>query len=108
MALKHLKLHLTRAQEHMKRSVNAHRRDGTFEVGNSVYLKLRPHRQQSVILRINQMLAPLYYGPFQIEEKIEPMVYGLKPTDSFQGTSSFSRLSSKTCYGHPNHKCYLT
>ena len=106
MALKHLKLHLTRAQEHMKRTVNAYRRDVTFEVGNWVYLKLRPHRQQYVILRINQKLAPHYYGPFQIAEQIGPMVYRLKPTD--RGTSSFSRLSFKTCYGHPNHRCYLT
>ena len=69
-ALRELKLHLTRAQEHMKRTTNTHRRDVNFEVGNWVCLKLQPHRQQFVVQQINQKLDPNYYGPFQIEEKI--------------------------------------
>ena len=70
-ALKHIKLHLTRAQEHMKRTTNAHRRDVTFEVGNWVYLKLRPHRQQSVVQRFNQKFAPHYYGLFILRKRLD-------------------------------------
>ena len=74
-ALKQLKLHLLRAQEQMKRTAHAHRRDVTFAVRDWVYLKLQPHRQQTVAQRINQKLAPGYYGPFQIEEKFGPVAY---------------------------------
>lgn len=43
-----------------------------------MFLKLRPHRQQSVASRINSKLAARYYGPFQIVEKIGAMAYKLK------------------------------
>ena len=76
-ALRQLKHHLTIAQEQMRRTANAHRRDIQFDIGDWVYLKLRPHRQQSVAQRINQKLAPRYYGPFQIEEKCGPVAYKL-------------------------------
>lgn len=29
-----------------------------------VFLKLRPHKQQSIYRRVYQKLAPRYYGPF--------------------------------------------
>ena len=49
-----------------------------FEVGDWVYLRLHPHRQNSIVQRFNQKLAPCYYGPFQVEEKISPMAYKLR------------------------------
>ena len=55
-----------------------HRQDVKFEIGDWVYLKLRPHRQQYVAQRINKKLAPRYYGPFQIKERFGPVVYELK------------------------------
>ena len=74
-ALRQLKTHLTRAQEHMRRMANTHRRDVNFSIGDWVYLKLRPHKQKSAAQRINQKLAPRYFGPFQIEEKLGPVAY---------------------------------
>lgn len=53
-ALKQLKYHLSRPQERMKKSVDKHRWDEAFSVGDWVFLKQRPHRQQSVIRWINQ------------------------------------------------------
>ena len=41
-ALRQLKIHLTRAQEHMRRIANVHRRDISFSIGDWVYLMLRP------------------------------------------------------------------
>ena len=55
-----------------------HRRDFKFEIGGWVYLKLRPHKQQSTAQGINQKLAPRYYGPFQIVQRFCLVAYKLK------------------------------
>jgi hypothetical protein len=59
-ALTQLKMHLQRAQEQMARYANQKRRDLCFAVGEWVFLKHRPHRQQSVVKRIHQTLAASY------------------------------------------------
>lgn len=49
-----------------------------FEVGEWVFVKLRPHRQQTVARRINQKLAPRCFGRFPISERIGAVSYKLK------------------------------
>ncbi|MCI01206.1 hypothetical protein A2U01_0022231, partial [Trifolium medium] len=76
-ALSQLKLHLLRAQEQMAIYANKKRRDLSFEEGEWVFLKLRPHRQHSVVRRIHQKLAARFYGPFQIIKKVGAVAYKL-------------------------------
>jgi hypothetical protein len=77
-ALNQMKMHLLKAQQQMQAYANKKRRDLKFEVGEWVFLKLRPHRQQSVMRRINQKLAARFYGPFQILERVGEVAYKLQ------------------------------
>lgn len=80
-ALSQLKYHLTHAQSYLKSSADKHRRDIEFSEGDWVFLKLHPHRQQSVVHRINQKLSPRYYWPFLIIAKVGPVAYRLQLPD---------------------------
>lgn len=64
-------------QQQMKYA-DRRRKEKEFKVGEWVFLKLRPHRQQTVARRINQKLAPRYYGPFPIVSRVGRVSYNLK------------------------------
>lgn len=74
---------MIRAQNMMKNNAYKHRKDLEFDVGDMVYLKLRPYRQQSVSRRINQKLAARFYGPFEVLARVGKADYRLKlPSNS--------------------------
>nr|GEU34120.1 Ty3/gypsy retrotransposon protein [Tanacetum cinerariifolium] len=81
-ALKQLKYHFQRAQACMKTSADKHHRDVEFSVGDWVFLKLRPHRQQSVVKRINQKLSARFYCPFPIIARVGSTAYKLQLPES--------------------------
>ncbi|KAG9458686.1 hypothetical protein H6P81_003194 [Aristolochia fimbriata] len=76
--LRQLKHNLHRAQNRMTKFANAHRKDLSFQEGEWVYLKLRPHRQQSVSRRVNQKLAARFYGPFKVLQRVGAVAYKLE------------------------------
>ena len=73
-----LKFHLLRAQHRMKQLADKHRSERSFEIGDWVFLKLQPYRQQSVVNRTSQKLSPKFYGPYKILDKFGPVAYKLQ------------------------------
>lgn len=76
--LRQLRYNLFKAQQRMTKAANVHRRDGQYNIGDSVFLKFRPHRQSSAFSRIAPKLAAKYYGPFRIIARVGPVAYELQ------------------------------
>lgn len=72
-----LRSKLTKAQAMMKLHTKKHRSDMVFNVCDWVHIKLQPCKQLLAKLIRNQKLSELYYGPFQITQRI-----GSMPTNS--------------------------
>uniref|UniRef100_A0A2N9ER56 Integrase catalytic domain-containing protein n=1 Tax=Fagus sylvatica TaxID=28930 RepID=A0A2N9ER56_FAGSY len=81
-ALSLLKTNLVAAQERMKLQANKNRIEKEFQVGDWVYLRLQPFKQRSMHQKMGK-LAPRFYGPYQILERIGAVAYKLDlPNDA--------------------------
>lgn len=92
--LQELRDNLAIAQGRMHDSANKKRRDVEFSVGEWVYLKLRPYRQVSVAMRRAEKLAPRFFGPYLIVERVGKVAYklALPPTSQIHPVFHVSQL----------------
>ncbi|KAK9073457.1 hypothetical protein SSX86_007781 [Deinandra increscens subsp. villosa] len=72
-----LKASIAKAQSRMVKNANTKRMDQEFQVGDFVYLRLQPYRQQSVATRSNHKLSKRFYGPYKILERVGKLAYQL-------------------------------
>lgn len=70
-----LRSRLLKAQTTMKHYENQYRREVQYDVGQLVYVKLRPYQQTSVRGHHSHKLAKRYFGPFLILERIGSVAY---------------------------------
>lgn len=66
------------AQNRMKMHIDKKRTEHVFEEGDWVYLKLQPYKQKILVMRKNMNLVQRYYGPFQVEKRVDNVAYWLK------------------------------
>nr|KYP61599.1 Retrotransposable element Tf2 [Cajanus cajan]KYP61600.1 Retrotransposable element Tf2 [Cajanus cajan] len=73
--LRKLESNLKRAQDSMKKWADQSRKDVHFEVGDWVYVRLRPRRQSSVSGTHSIKLMKRFFGPFKILQRIGEVAY---------------------------------
>ena len=61
----------------MKTQVDLKRQNENYEVGDKLFLKIRPYRQHSLAKGGDETLVVEFYGPFDIIQKV-----GKLPTNS--------------------------
>lgn len=68
----------------MKQYADSHRSPREFKVGDHIYLKLQPYRQNTLKNRnIPHKLSPRFYGPFRVLERVGYVAYKLAlPADA--------------------------
>lgn len=82
--LKLLQENLQETQTPMKYFEDKHRTFREFNVGDWVFLRLRPYCQMSAAFHKNLKLSPRYYGAFQVIQKIGEVAYKLDLPSSSQ------------------------
>lgn len=75
-----LQQQLLRAQQRQKLQADKHGFERSFEVGDSVNLKLQPYVQTWMATRVNHKLSFQYFGPYQVVDK--SVQAGLQVTSS--------------------------
>ena len=74
--MKTIQVRLKEAYDRQKSYVDAHRIDRSHNVGDKVFLWVKPQKS-SIKFGKGAKLSPCYVGPFKIIEKVGPVSYHL-------------------------------
>lgn len=99
-----LKANLLQAQTRMKALADKGRREISFEVGDWVYVRLRPYRQLSLRLQRYNKLSRRFFGSFQVIQKIGQVAYKLDLPLSSKIHPVFHVSVLRKCIGKPEHQ----
>ncbi|XP_015054814.1 uncharacterized protein LOC107001181 [Solanum pennellii] len=70
--------HSMKAQSSLKTQADSKRSNLSFNVGDAVFLHLRPYLQKSSVKRLNENLSPRYFGTYKIVRRVGPVSYELQ------------------------------
>ena len=62
----------------MKQEADQYRCECTFQVNDMFFLRLQPYKQSSLKIKGSQKLAPKFYGPYKVLQKIGYVAYKLE------------------------------
>jgi len=99
-----LKNNLLKAQNRMKRLADKSRTNTFLEVGDWVYVKLKPFKQNTLRLQRDHKLGRRYFGPYQVLKRIGPVAYRLELPESAKIHSVFHISMLKKCVGTPDQQ----
>jgi len=74
--VKQVRQRLKEAHDRQKSYVDSHRIDRSYEVGDQVFIRIRPNKS-TIRFGKGTKLSPRFVGPFRIKEKIGPVAYRL-------------------------------
>jgi hypothetical protein len=69
---------LADVQNRQKISVDRHRIERNFEIGDLVFLRFQPYRQSSLKKSGAEKLKPIFYGPYRIMHRVGEVAYELE------------------------------
>jgi hypothetical protein len=99
--LQEIRERLRHAQDLMKQQYDAGHRDVSFEVGEWVWLRLHHGQAVAITEKTGGKLAPKFYGPFQVKERIGDLSYRLVLPARSQIHNVFHVLFLKKFVGTP-------
>ena len=73
-----IKAELANSQNRMKQFADKRRSEREFQVGDIVYLKLKPGHLRALLPHPGSKLHPKFYGPFPVIVRIGTVAYRLK------------------------------
>ncbi|CAM8899336.1 unnamed protein product [Rhodiola kirilowii] len=99
--LQALRSNLAKAQQRMRHQANLKRQNTTFKVGDFVWVRLQPYRQNTLRTRQTTKLAKRFYGPFEITDRIGPVAYRLKLPPTARIHNVFHASLLRRCTSDP-------
>lgn len=91
--ISHIKYNLHQVHNIMKQRADQHHSEWSFQVGDPVFPWIQPYKHTSLKENGYQTLAPKFYGPYQVLQRIGEVTYKLAlPT-----TSKIHRVFHVSC-----------